>query len=217
MQNFPNDERAVTVAYNLTVQYIKKNDWKGVARASDKFLKRSLNIPTHYRLAAQVNTGTAQFKLSTGDKGRKLFDEVVISAKQLAEKNEMATLDAIGRDAIAQALFMTGEIEFEKVKLIKGNYKKLEEATKLAAKKIEAAKIAEGFMRCPRTARIRAGLLQPRRDVDGSTRKSLFRSRPCRRHLRWPRTRRCKVNGRHNWLKRQNQKKIARLNAIAPH
>ncbi len=145
LQNFPNDERAVTVAYNLTVQYIKKNDWKGVARASDKFLKRSLNIPTHYRLAAQVNTGTAQFKLAMGDKGRKLFDEVVISAKQLAEKNEMGTLDAIGRDAIAQALFMTGEIEFEKVKLIKGNYKKLEEATKLAAKKIEAAKIAEGF------------------------------------------------------------------------
>lgn len=145
LDHFAKDERAVQVAYKLTVQYIKKNDWKGVIRASDKFLKRSLSIPTELRLAAMVNTGTAQQKLGIGDKGRKLFDDVIRQAEEIAKAGKMGELPEIGRDAIAQALFMTGEIEFEKVKALKGSPKDLKAATELAAKKVKAATGADRF------------------------------------------------------------------------
>ncbi len=145
LDHFAKDERAVQVAYKLTVEYIKKNDWKGVIRASDKFLKRSLNIPTELRLAAMVNTGTAQQKLNMGDKGRKLFDDVIRQAEEIAKAGKMGELPEIGRDAIAQALFMTGEIEFEKVKALKGNPKDLKAASELATKKVKAATGADKF------------------------------------------------------------------------
>jgi len=145
LTHFSKDERAVFVAYELTEQYIQKGDWKGVLRASDKFLKRSGNIPDYLRLAAVVNTGTAQQKLGMGDKGKKLFDEVIRQAKEIAAKGEMGKLDPIGRDAIAQALFMTGELAFEKVQAIKGKPKDIKAAVELATKKTTAGKEAEGY------------------------------------------------------------------------
>jgi tetratricopeptide (TPR) repeat protein len=146
LSTFSKDERAAAVAYNVTVQYVNKGDWAGVIRASDKFLKRSDKIPMELRLAAMVNTGTAQFKLAKkGDKGKKLFDEVLKIATELANNKQLAELPQIGRDAIAQTLFMLGEIEFDKVKAIKGKPKKLDDATKLVTDKVTKAKVADGF------------------------------------------------------------------------
>lgn len=138
-------ERRALVSYDVTLPYKDKGDWKAVVKASDKFLKRSDTIPTHLRLAAMVNTGTAQNKLKLGDKGRKLFDDVLKQAKEIADAGKMAELDPIGRDAIAEALFMTGEIEFSKMQAIKGKPKDLKAAVDLAASKTKAAAVAEGF------------------------------------------------------------------------
>ena len=138
-------EKAVEVAYKLTVQYIDKGDWKGVIRASDKFLKRGMNIPDHLRLAAMVNTGTAQQKLGLGDRGKKLFDEVIKIAKGMSEAKALTALDQIGLDAIAQALFMTGELEFAKVQAIKGKPKDIKAAVELVTKKVKAAGEADKY------------------------------------------------------------------------
>jgi tetratricopeptide (TPR) repeat protein len=138
-------DRRAQAAYDVTEQYIKKGDWKGVLRASDKFLKRSTSIPTHLRLAALVNTGTAQAKLGVGDKGRKLFDEVLRQAKELSDATPPVTLPEIGREAIAQALFMTGELEYAKVGALKGSPRDLKAAVDLAAKKATLAKGAETY------------------------------------------------------------------------
>ncbi|MSQ84136.1 MAG: tetratricopeptide repeat protein [Myxococcales bacterium] len=136
LQTFAKDKRAAEVAYNVTVQYINKGDWKGVIKASDSFLKRSEAIPLELQLAAMVNTGTAQFKLNMGDKGLVLFTKVVDSGKQMVTAGTFATLPQIGRDALVQALFMRGELEFEKVRALKGAPKNLEAATKLLNEKV---------------------------------------------------------------------------------
>lgn len=145
LSTFSKDERAASVAYNVTVQYINKNDWAGVIRASDKFLKRSDKIPLELRLAAMTNTATAQSKLGKGDKGKKLFDEVLKIGTDLATNGKLAELPQVGRDAIAQTLFMLGELEFEKVKAVKVKAKKLDDATKLVTDKVTKAKVADGF------------------------------------------------------------------------
>jgi TolA-binding protein len=145
LQHFSKDERAVQVAYKVTTQYIKKGDWKGVVAASEKFTKRGLNIPTELQLATAANVGMAQFKLGKGDKGKKFFDEVVKKATELAANQQLAGMPDTGRDAIAQALFMNGELEFEKVKAIKGNPKDVKAAVELVGKKAAAAKPAELF------------------------------------------------------------------------
>ena len=139
------DASRADVAYKLTVQYQQKSDWKGVIHASEKFLKRGLNVPDHLVFAAMVNTGSAQYKLNQGDRGRKLFDEVLARAKVLAEANKMGALDPIGRDAVAQAVFMLGELEFDKVKAIKTKAKDIKQATDLVATKAKAATVADGF------------------------------------------------------------------------
>ncbi|MSP92486.1 MAG: tetratricopeptide repeat protein [Myxococcales bacterium] len=145
LQHFSKDERAVQVAFKLTTQYIKKGDWKGVVTASEKFTKRGLNIPTELQLATAANMGLAQFKLLKGDKGKKFFDEVIKRAVEMAGADQLKGMPEVGRDAIAQALFMNGELEFEKVKAIKGAPKDLKAATELITKKITAAKPAEAF------------------------------------------------------------------------
>lgn len=143
LQTFAKDKRAAEVAYNVTVQYINKGDWKGVIRASDKFLKRSEAIPTELQMAAQVNTGTAQFKLGMGDKGLALYKKVIETGEALATQGKLVELPQVGRDALVQALFMKGELEFEKVRALKGNPKNLEAAQKLLADKAEKIKAAE--------------------------------------------------------------------------
>ncbi len=141
LTTFSKDKRAAEVAYNVSVQALNKSDWKGVIKASDKFLKRSENIPLELQLAAMVNTGTAQFKLNMGDRGLTLYKKVSDTAEQLQTAGKLAELPAVGRDAIVQALFMRGELEFEKVRALKGAPKNLEAATKLVAEK--ATKVAE--------------------------------------------------------------------------
>ena len=51
---------------DLTIQYIKKEDWRGVIKASRRFLKRRKNIPLHLRLAAMSNSALASSR-SSGD------------------------------------------------------------------------------------------------------------------------------------------------------
>lgn len=143
LTHFSKDKRAAEVAYNVTVQYVNKGDWKGVIRASDKFLKRAEGIPVELQLAAMVNTGTAQFKLSLGDRGLVLFSKVVDTGAQMATAGKLGELPQIGRDALVQGLFMRGELEFEKVKALKGAPKNLEAATKLLNDKVERVKIAD--------------------------------------------------------------------------
>lgn len=139
------DASRADVAYKLTVQYQQKGDYKGVIHASEKFLKRGLNVPDHLVFAAMVNTGAAQYKLNQGDRGKKLFDEVLARAKALAEANKMGALDPIGKDAVAQAVFMLGELEFDKVKAIKTKAKDVKAAADLVATKAKAATIADAF------------------------------------------------------------------------
>ena len=139
------DASRADVAYKLTVQYVNKGDWKGVIHASEKFLKRGLNVPDHLVFAALVNTGAAQYKLGTGDRGKRHFDDVLARAKVLADANKMAALDPIGRDAVAQAVFMLGELEFDKVRAIKTKAKDVKAAADLVATKATAAKVAETF------------------------------------------------------------------------
>ncbi len=139
------DASRADVAYKLTVQYQQKGDYKGVIHASEKFLKRGLNVPDHLAFAAMVNTGAAQYKLGQGDRGKKLFDEVLARAKALADANKMAALDPIGKDAVAQAVFMLGELEFDKVKAIKTKAKDVKAAADLVATKAKAATVADGF------------------------------------------------------------------------
>ncbi len=137
LQTFSKDKRAAEVAYNVTVQYLNKGDWKGVIKASDKFLKRSEATPVELQLAAMVNTGTAQFKLALGDKGLGHFTRVIDTGKQISAAGKFAELPMIGRDALVQALFMKGELEFEKVRGMKGAPKNLDAAAKLLNEKVQ--------------------------------------------------------------------------------
>lgn len=139
------DTSRADVAYKLTVQYVQKGDWKGVIRASEKFLKRGVVVPEHLLFAAMVNTGSAQYKLNMGDRGKKLFDDVLSGAKKLSDDNKMGALDPIGKDAVAQAVFMLGELEFEKVKAIKTKAANVQAAANLVATKAKAATVADNF------------------------------------------------------------------------
>ena len=141
--HFAKDKRAAEVAYNVTVQYVNKGDWKGVIHASDKFLKRAEGIPLELQLAAMVNTGTAQFKLNLADRGLALFSKVADTGAQMAAAGKLNELPPIGKEALVQGLFMRGELEFEKVKALKGAPKNLEAATKLLNDKVERVKIAD--------------------------------------------------------------------------
>ena len=138
-------EARARVSYDITTPEKEKGDWKAVIKASDRFLKRADALPVHLRLAAMTNTGSAQSVLKLGDRGRKLFDDVLKEAKVIADSGKLGELDPIGRDAIAEALFMTGEIEFAKMQAIKGKPKDLKAAVDLAAQKAKAAAVAEGF------------------------------------------------------------------------
>ena len=148
LKYFSKKKDAIDVAYKLTVQYRKKNDWRGVIRASGTFLKRGADIPLHLRMAAMSNTALSWSKIRGGDKkAQKLVDEVLKNAKKMNEEGRFKKLPQIGKDAVAQALFVNGELVFNQMQRVKVRTRKLKDALLLATKKAELAnKAGESYV-----------------------------------------------------------------------
>ena len=139
-------KEAAEVAYKLSVQYVNKEDWKGVIRASESFLKKNAEAPLHLRLAALANTAQALMNLPGGaKKARGYLDEIVATARKLNEEGKFEPLDREGKNAVAQALFLLGETSFRGMIGVKSKAKKLEDAVKYAAEKAKLAAQAEAF------------------------------------------------------------------------
>ncbi len=146
LKYFSKKKDAIDVAYKLTVQYRKKKDWRGVIRASGTFLKRRKDIPLHLRMAAMSNTALAWSKIRRGDKKAKpLVDNVLKIAKKMAEEGRFKKLNQVGKDAVAQALFVKGELVFNEMQRVKVRTRKLKDAVVLAAKKGKLAGEAGQF------------------------------------------------------------------------
>lgn len=146
LKYFGKDADAVNQAYKLTVQYVRKKDWRGVIRVSDKFLKKRKDIPTHLKLGAQANAALAWIHLKRGDKKARRYTEAILATAQtLAKDGTFKDLPQIGKDAVAQALFVQGEILFNEMVRMRVKARKLQDAVKLATKKSVAAKKAAQF------------------------------------------------------------------------
>ncbi len=139
------DPKAVEVAYDVTEQYLKKGDWRGAVRASGLFLKKRDDLPEHYRMAAMVNQGTALMRMGNARKAQPYFDAVIATAKLLAEAGTLKDLPKVGRDAIAQALFMSGEMAFDQLRRVKGSPRNLDAAVKIATAKTKLGVVADQF------------------------------------------------------------------------
>ena len=148
LKYFKGNRDANDVAYKLTLQYRKQNDWRGVIRASGTFLKRGADIPLHLRMAAMSNTALSWSKIKGGDrKAQKLADDVLKMAKKMNEEGTFKKLAQIGKDAVAQALFVNGELIFNQMQRVKVRARKLTDAVVLATKKAElATKAGESYV-----------------------------------------------------------------------
>lgn len=134
------------VAYKLSIQYVNKEDWRGVIRASDSFLKRGSDAPLHLVLAAQANAAQAWMNIKGGDrKARAYLDLVIESARKLSEEGKFNDLAREGKNAVAQALFLLGEIHFNQMLKLKSRTRKLEDAVKYAADKAKLAAQADAY------------------------------------------------------------------------
>lgn len=134
------------VAYKLSIQYVNKEDWKGVIRASESFLKKNTEAPLHLRLAALANTAQAWMNLKGGaKKARAYLDEIIEAARKLSEEGKFEALDREGKNAVAQALFLLGEVHFRDMLAMKSKTKKLEDAVKFAADKAKLAAQADAY------------------------------------------------------------------------
>lgn len=143
---FGKDKDAVNQGFKLTVQYVRKKDWRGVVRVTDKFLKKSKDLPIHLRLAAQANAALAWIHISRGDtKARKYTEDILAVAANMATDGTFKDLPQTGKNAVAQALFVQGEILFNEMLRMKVKARKLADAVKLAKNKSIAAKKAEKF------------------------------------------------------------------------
>ncbi len=146
LKYFSKKKDAIDVAYKLTVQYRKKNDWRGVIRASGTFLRRRKDIPLHLKMAAMSNTALAWSKIRRGDKkAAPLVDQVLKIAKKMTEEGRFKKLPQMGKDAVAQALFVKGELVFNQMQRVKVRTRRLKDAVVLAAKKGKLAKEAGQF------------------------------------------------------------------------
>ncbi|MEY3012924.1 MAG: hypothetical protein RIT45_1659 [Pseudomonadota bacterium] len=134
------------VAYKLSIQYVNKGDWRGVIRASDSFLKRGSDAPLNLRLGALANAAQAWMNLRGGaKKARAYLDQIVETARKLSEEGKFNDLDREGKNAVAQALFLLGEIHFNQMVAMKSRTRKLEDAVKYAADKAKLAAQADAY------------------------------------------------------------------------
>lgn len=134
------------VAYKLSIQYVNKGDWRGVIRASDSFLKRGSEAPLYLTLAAQANAAQAWMNLRGGaKKARAYLDQIVEAARKLSEEGKFNDLPREGKNAVAQALFLLGEIHFNQMVSLRGRTRKLEDAVKFATDKAKLAAQADAY------------------------------------------------------------------------
>jgi tetratricopeptide (TPR) repeat protein len=134
------------VAYKLSIQYVNKEDWRGVIRASDSFLKRGSDAPLNLRLAAQANAAQAWMNIRGGDRKAKAYlDQIVETARKLTEEGKFNELPREGKNAVAQALFLLGEIHFNQMLKLRGRTRRLEDAVKYATDKAKLAAQADAF------------------------------------------------------------------------
>ena len=148
LKYFPNDPDAVNQAYKLTVQYVEKKSWNDTIWVSKKFLgaKRAKELPVHLKLAAMANVALAYTHLKGGNRyAEKYTEEIIAAAQTMATDGTFKDLPQIGKDAVAQALFVQGEMLYNAMLHMQVKARKLEDAVKLASKKSAAALKADKY------------------------------------------------------------------------
>jgi len=146
LKYFPKDADAVNQAYKLTVQYVEKKRWNDAIWVSKKFLgkKRAKALPIQFKLAAMANMAFVYTHMRGGDRyARQYTDQVITTADAMVKDGTWKDVPQIGKDAVALAYFVRGEMEFNKMLRIKVKARKLADAVKLATKKSTAAAVAD--------------------------------------------------------------------------